>query len=138
MDFAGLRWSCITTNCSSASPIFPAGLFRDAESVLATDGQTRTTTPPLQRHPTSTVYRSLGFCDRQTVQVPPCQKPLKMLEHIILTSTREGDTVLDCFGGLMMLAQACREHGRRFIEIEIEKGGCEVAVNHLVQRTFGY
>ena len=64
----------------------------------------------------------------------PCQKPLKMLEHIILTSTREGDTVLDCFGGSMMLAQACRDHGRRFIGIEIEKQWCEAAVNRLSQK----
>lgn len=63
----------------------------------------------------------------------PCQKPLEMMEHIILTSTREGDTVLDCFGGSMQLAQACRDHGRQFIGIEIEKQWCEVAVNRLVQ-----
>lgn len=54
----------------------------------------------------------------------PCQKPLEMMEHIILTSTREGDTVLDCFGGSMMLARVCRDHGRRFIGVEIEKEWC--------------
>lgn len=63
-----------------------------------------------------------------------CQKPAALLEHIVLTSTREGDTVLDTFGGSMTLARICRDHGRRFIGIEIEKHWCEQAVCRLAQK----
>lgn len=64
----------------------------------------------------------------------PCQKPAAMLQHIVLTSTREGDTVLDTFGGSMVLASVCRDLGRRFIGIEIEKHWCQAAVNRLGQK----
>jgi adenine-specific DNA-methyltransferase len=63
----------------------------------------------------------------------PCQKPDAMMRHIVLTSSREGDTVLDCFGGSMRLAEVCRESGRNFIGIEISEVYCEAAVNRLAQ-----
>lgn len=64
----------------------------------------------------------------------PCQKPRALLEHIVLTSSREGDTVLDSFGGAMLLADVCRDYGRRFVGIEIEKKWCEQAANRLDQK----
>jgi len=49
----------------------------------------------------------------------PCEKPVALLEHIILTSSKPGAVVLDCFMGRGSTAKACANTGRDFI-------GCDV------------
>jgi modification methylase len=44
-----------------------------------------------------------------------------MHRHVITTSSRPGDTVLDCFGGCCKVADVCRELGRHYIIIEAEE-----------------
>ena len=48
----------------------------------------------------------------------PTQKPLYILERIILASTREGDTVLDPFCGSSTTGVACKKLGRKYIGID--------------------
>jgi site-specific DNA-methyltransferase (adenine-specific) len=50
----------------------------------------------------------------------PCEKPQKLLRHIIEASSRPGDVVLDCFLGSGSTGIACRELGRKFIGIELD------------------
>jgi len=52
----------------------------------------------------------------------PCQKPVSVLEQIILTHTNEGDVVLDCFMGSGSTGEACLNTNREFIGIEIDSG----------------
>ena len=63
----------------------------------------------------------------------PCEKPLAMMEHIIQTSSREGDTVLDCFGGSCVTARAARNFGRKSVICEIEEKWCKRAKERLRQ-----
>lgn len=51
----------------------------------------------------------------------PAEKPLDLLKHAILSTTYEGDIVLDCFGGSGSTALAARETGRKCISIELEE-----------------
>ena len=64
----------------------------------------------------------------------PCEKPRKLLAHVVETSTKPGGIVFDCFGGSLRLAQVCREHNRKFIGVEINKQYCELAVQRLKQK----
>ena len=48
----------------------------------------------------------------------PTQKPLDLLERIVLASTNEGDLVLDPFMGSGTTGVAALKHGRRFVGIE--------------------
>ena len=48
----------------------------------------------------------------------PCEKPLPILRHIIQTSSRPDDTVLDCCAGSFSMLEAARQCGRRSIGIE--------------------
>ena len=48
----------------------------------------------------------------------PTQKPLYLLERIILASTKEGDIVLDPFCGSSTTGVACRKLGRFYIGID--------------------
>ena len=48
----------------------------------------------------------------------PTQKPEKLLAKLILASSREGDVVLDPFGGSHSTAVTAKKLGRRFVSIE--------------------
>lgn len=58
----------------------------------------------------------------------PTQKPLKLLERIVLSSTNPGDIVLDPFAGSSTTGVAAYKHGRRFIGIDIEKGYLDLSI----------
>lgn len=51
----------------------------------------------------------------------PTQKPLKLMERVILSSTNEGDVVLDPFCGSGSTGVAALKHGRYFVGIEKEQ-----------------
>ena len=51
----------------------------------------------------------------------PTQKPLYLLERIILASTKEGDLVLDPFCGSSTTGVACKKLKRNYIGIDKEK-----------------
>ena len=59
--------------------------------------------------------------------VHPTQKPVKLLEYLIKTYTREGDTVLDFTMGSGSTGVACLNTNRNFIGIELDKGFYEIA-----------
>jgi adenine-specific DNA-methyltransferase len=51
----------------------------------------------------------------------PTQKPEKLLERIILSTTNEGDIVADFFGGSGTTASICEKNGRKWITSDIGK-----------------
>ena len=50
----------------------------------------------------------------------PCEKPADLLEHVILTSSKEGQLVLDAFMGSGSTGKQCLKLDRQFIGIEME------------------
>ncbi|HXE90396.1 MAG TPA: site-specific DNA-methyltransferase [Terriglobales bacterium] len=61
----------------------------------------------------------------------PTQKPLQLLERIILASSHEGDVVLDPFMGSGTTAVAAFRLRRRFRGIEIDRKWIDVALKRL-------
>lgn len=57
----------------------------------------------------------------------PTIKPLDLVKRHILHTTQENDIVLDCFCGSGTTCVACKETGRRFIGMEINKEYYEIA-----------
>lgn len=57
----------------------------------------------------------------------PTQKPLEIVERMVLASCPRGGRVLDPFMGSGTTAVACATHGRDFIGYEINAEYCEVA-----------
>lgn len=51
------------------------------------------------------------------------QKPEKLLERVIETSSNAGDLVLDCFVGSGTTCAAAQKLGRRWIGVDVNKGG---------------
>ena len=57
---------------------------------------------------------------QQKERIHPTQKPLKLIEKLILVSSNPNETVLDCFLGSGTTAVAAYHTGRRWIGIEKE------------------
>jgi site-specific DNA-methyltransferase (adenine-specific) len=63
----------------------------------------------------------------------PTQKPVALLERIVLASTKPSDLVLDPFMGSGTTLRAAKDLGRKCIGIEIEEKYCEIAARRLQQ-----
>lgn len=63
----------------------------------------------------------------------PTQKPPKLLEDLILCSTRKGDLILDPMSGSFSTARTCKDLGRNFIGFELEESYCEIGEKRLDQ-----
>lgn len=61
----------------------------------------------------------------------PTQKPLYILERIILASTREGELVLDPFCGSSTTGVACKRLGRKYIGIDNEAEYINLSIERL-------
>lgn len=67
----------------------------------------------------------------QTGKLHPTEKPLAILEYLIKTYTKSGDTILDCFMGSGSTGLAAMGLGRDFIGIEKDEGYFHAAKNRL-------
>ena len=63
----------------------------------------------------------------------PCEKPLSMMEHIVRTSSRPGDVVLDTFCGSGATAEAARNLDRRAIVGDFDRHWCDWTARRLSQ-----
>ncbi len=74
--------------------------------------------------------------------VPPyagrhvCEKPVGLLTHMIETTTRPGDTIIDCFAGSGAVLDVARQLGRKAVGIEMDEHWCKQATKRLSQQTF--
>lgn len=59
--------------------------------------------------------------------VHPTEKPIEMLERLIMDASDEGDTILDPFMGSGTTGAACVNTNRSFIGIELDPGYFEIA-----------
>lgn len=62
----------------------------------------------------------------------PTQKPLYLLERILLASTRESEVVLDPFCGSSTTGVACKKLNRYYIGIDNDQGYLELSKERLV------
>ena len=63
----------------------------------------------------------------------PSEKPVELCEKMILNSSKEGDTVLDCFMGSGSTGVACMNTGRNFIGCEIDEKYFKVAEKRITE-----
>jgi len=63
----------------------------------------------------------------------PSQKPLALIERIILSSSAPGDLVIDPFSGSGTTAIAAQKHGRNWIGIEVSKEYCALSRRRIKQ-----
>ena len=66
------------------------------------------------------------------------QKPVKLLERIILSSSAPGDLVCDLFTGSGTTLEAASTHGRRFLGVDKSPYSLQVSRRRLIGRTASY
>jgi len=70
---------------------------------------------------------------RDKSHVHPTQKPVRLMEYMIMTYTNEGDIVLDFSMGSGTTGVAAINTGRKFIGIEMDPDYFEIACQRIVQ-----
>lgn len=66
----------------------------------------------------------------------PAEKPVDLLTHAILSSTYDGDIVLDCFAGSGATGEACIQTHRKAVLMEIETSWCATARSRLQNQNY--
>ena len=87
---------------------------------------------PGTRYPKSVRHVSRDFSAQQ--QLHPTQKPVPLLEWLILTYSNAGDVVLDNCMGSGGTGVAALKHGRPFIGIEKDKVMYETAIGRILEQ----
>lgn len=64
-------------------------------------------------------YKSKELVDRELLNT--VQKPIKLIERLVLASSNEGDLVLDPFSGVGTTAVVCKKLNRRFVGFEMNE-----------------
>lgn len=82
-------------------------------------------------------FSHVHFCEKGRIN-HPTQKPEGLFERMILASSNEGDTVLDCFLGTGTTLRVCQQLGRKGIGIEINPSFVEVAKVRLLEPFSGF
>jgi DNA modification methylase len=67
------------------------------------------------------VWDDIDFYEERSSRIHPTQKPLKLIERIVLASSNPGDLVLDPFMGSGTTAVACLLNSRNSIGFELDK-----------------
>jgi len=93
----------------------------DSSPLAYNDGLEREYT---HKYPTNVIEVSNAS---QKGKVHPTQKPVALMEYLIRTYTREGETVLDNCMGSGTTGVACANTGRKFIGIEKDQMYYEIA-----------
>lgn len=81
------------------------------------------------RYPRSVLYHKTAESEGKTYH--KTQKPIALLEEIIQTYTNPGDHVLDFAMGSGSTGVACKNTGRRFTGIEIDRDVFSIAVDRI-------
>lgn len=58
----------------------------------------------------------------------PTQKPIRLIERVILASTNEGDLIVDPFTGTSTTGIVARRYDRKFIGIDNEKEALDISI----------
>ena len=69
--------------------------------------------------------------DKEGIKVHSTQKPETLLRYVILSSSKEGDIVLDPFAGTGTTGAVAKKYGRNYILIEMDKTYCKVIEDRL-------
>ena len=70
-------------------------------------------------------------------KIHPSEKPIELMEHLILNSSNKGDIVLDCFMGSGSTGIACLNTNRKFIGIELDDNYFEIAKKRIEEHGNG-
>jgi site-specific DNA-methyltransferase (adenine-specific)/adenine-specific DNA-methyltransferase len=90
--------------------------------------------------PVGNIWNDISLINSQAAERVgyPTQKPIELLERIMLSTTIENDLVLDCFIGSGTTAVVADKHNRRFIGADINLGAIQTTTKRLVKQNCNF
>ena len=79
------------------------------------------------------VWDDIDFYRDRGKRIHPTQKPVSLIERIVLTSSNPGDNVLDIFSGSGTTGVVCKLNDRKFMGCEIDSTYYELAKERIDQ-----
>jgi DNA modification methylase len=79
----------------------------------------------------SELYQKIFSYDTPKNKIHEAQKPVELLKRLILLSSNENDTILDCFMGSGTTGVACKKLNRNFIGIELDEEYYKIACERI-------
>ena len=79
----------------------------------------------------SELYQKIFSYDTPKNKIHEAQKPIELIERLILLSSNENETILDPFMGSGTTGVACKELNRNFIGIEIDEQYYKIACERI-------
>lgn len=81
-------------------------------------------------------FYSYPICSGKERTSHPTQKPLSLMNELVLKHSNEGEVILDCFMGAGSTGVSAICNKRKFIGIEKEEKYFEIAYNRIKEETF--
>lgn len=125
VDGLGCSFEILVWIKSNAAPLFNHKYLNDKEYCLyfRKDGYCNPESYELAQ---TYFLQPLNAKDKQLWEHPTI-KPLNIIQRLVMNSSKEGETVLDCFMGSGTTGAACVRTGRNFIGMEINEKYYEIA-----------
>jgi len=76
-------------------------------------------------------YKNKKMKDEKNKTIHDTEKPVELMEILVLNSSREGEIILDPFMGLGTTGVACKNLNRNFIGIELDENYYNIAVERI-------
>ena len=121
----GCSFDVLIWNKSNAMPLFNNKYLTDKEYCLYFR-KSAYCNPQCYQDAKTVFYQPINAKDKKKYGHPTI-KPLNIIQTLICNSSKEGDTVLDCFMGSGTTGVACVNTGRNFIGIELDPTYFETA-----------
>ena len=81
----------------------------------------------------SKTLKNYFFVNKENKYFHPTQKPVELMEKLVLIFSNEGNKVLDCFMGSGSTGLACLKNNRFFIGVDLDKKYFKVAKERLLK-----
>lgn len=121
----GCSFDVLIWNKSNAMPLFNNKYLTDKEYCLYFR-KSAYCNPQCYQDAKTVFYQPINAKDKKKYGHPTI-KPLNIIQTLICNSSKEGDTVLDCFMGSGTTGVACVNTGRKFIGMELEENYFNIA-----------
>jgi len=96
-------------------------------------GKSGNRTDNKMKYPNNVLQIKTVFNRDRDKTIHPTQKPVELIEYLINTYTKEGDTILDFTCGSGTTLVASKKLNRKCYGIELEEKYCEIAKNRLLE-----
>ena len=123
---------CTNETYNELTEVFNLKSMKNFKTFIELDNTNKKYTPTFNLWDGNKVKSNILKYKKDYKGYHPTQKPIKLMEDLILTYTNEGDTVLDFTFGSGTTGLACKNLNRNFIGIELDETYFKIAEERIL------